>query len=66
MNYIGLQWERERLKTVYPFFVEDIDKSIHKNNGNYNILIEGDNFYSLTLLKSFYKNKMNVIYRPSI
>jgi len=62
MNYIGLQWERERLKTVYPFFVEDIDKSIYKNNGNYNILIEGDNFYSLTLLKSFYKNKIDVIY----
>ena len=59
---IGLQWEREEMKNLYPFFVEDYNKSIYKNNGDFNIIMEGDNLYSLTLLKSFYKNRVDVIY----
>ena len=65
----GLIWEREKVpeeivlnchKNI-PILVEDESKKI-ENNGSDNILIEGDNFHSLSVLNYTHKDKVDVIY----
>ena len=65
----GLIWDKEKEPEK---IVTDCDKKIPvlkeikareiKNNGQENILIEGDNFHSLTILNYTHKEKVDIIY----
>jgi len=66
----GLVWDRERepenivLKCQYnlPILKELKSKHIKTDNSDDNILIEGDNYYALSVLNYTHKNKIDVIY----
>lgn len=66
----GLLWEEHeeaaelQLKTHIPVFTEIEDREIvgDPESGHCNFLLEGDNLYSLGLLKKTHKGKIDVIY----
>lgn len=66
----GLVWDREKepeqivveCDKQIPVLKEIVDKSISGNNGKYNILIEGDNFHSLSVLNYTHKEAIDIIY----
>ena len=65
----GLVWDKEKepekivvdCDKYIPILNENKNKSIN-NKKNYNILIEGDNFHSLSVLNYTHKNAVDVIY----
>jgi adenine specific DNA methylase Mod len=65
----GLVWEEKQedvvknFTTKYPILIQDEKRklSLNKDKGN-NILIEGDNYHSLSVLSYTHKNKIDVIY----
>lgn len=64
----GLVWEEqpedqlEQLTSSFPLVVPDKKRKITNGAGNTNLLIEGDNLYSLTLLNFSHKEKVDLIY----
>ena len=64
----GLNFEKhteeinEMFKTHIPIIEEIKEKRIEKNNGIYNLLIEGDNLHSLNVLKETYSKSVDVLY----
>ena len=67
----GLVWENKiekfdkDSKDALPFLEEREDKYpdiITNKNENFNILIEGDNYHSLSVLSYTHKNKIDIIY----
>lgn len=65
----GLIWDREKepekivvdCDKYIPILYED-QKRIIKGNGNINLLIEGDNFHSLSVLNYTHRESIDVIY----
>lgn len=65
----GLVWDREhtqeevvlKCKNEMPILIDN-DSLAVSNGGNCNLLIEGDNFHSLTCLNTIYQNKIKIIY----
>lgn len=65
----GLVWDKEntredvvlKCEQNIPILINEIEKNIVKGHHN-NILIEGDNFHSLSCLSYILKNKIDVIY----
>lgn len=65
----GLVWDREHTKEEVviqceeniPILVNDKNKTI-RNGGQNNILIEGDNYHSLTILNYILKGAIDIIY----
>ena len=65
----GLVWDKEKepekivvdCDKYIPILNEEKNKSIN-NSKDYNILIEGDNFHSLSVLNYTHKNNVDVIY----
>lgn len=67
----GLVWEDEKTREHFdfdpsaslPIFVEDKKKVVNdKSNENSNYLIEGDNYFALSLLRYTHSNKIDFIY----
>lgn len=65
----GLVWEKtseeinDNLKKEIPVLKENENREIVSNNSsNYNFLIEGDNLYSLNILKKTHLGRINIIY----
>ena len=66
----GLVWDKERepeqvvldCEKNLPILNEIKNKEIKTNNDNYNLLIEGDNYHTLTCLNYTHKEKIDVIY----
>jgi adenine-specific DNA-methyltransferase len=66
----GLFWDKEKIvenvvadcENNLPVLKRIKDKEIQTNNGEDNILIEGDNYHSLNVLNYTHRNKIDVIY----
>jgi adenine-specific DNA-methyltransferase len=64
----GLVWEdektREHLNSTQelPIFKERPEFTINSDSDDMNLLIEGDNYYALSLLRYTHLNKINLIY----
>src|SRR3954468_3799544 len=66
----GLVWDRERepeqvvldCENNLPILKRIKEKQVKTNDGNDNILIEGDNYHSLTCLNYTHKGKIDLIY----
>ena len=64
----GLVWEdkpeqvAEQCKQKFPTLSEIKSKEIHNNEDSSNILIEGDNYHSLSVLNYTHKGKIDAIY----
>ena len=67
----GIVWEEEKTKehlefnpiTSLPLISESIKMNIHTNDSNLNhCLIEGDNYYALSILRYTHENKIDLIY----
>lgn len=64
----GIVWEpkdedvAEKCKQMLPVISYDEKKSILNNNGETNILIQGDNYESLSVLNYTHKKKIDIIY----
>ena len=66
----GLVWDSEKepeqvvldCENNLPILERIKEKEIKTDNSDYNILIEGDNFHSLSVLNYTHKEKIDVIY----
>lgn len=70
LNKYGLVWDKEDTKedvvlhceNNIPLLVQEEDKKIICNEGENNILIEGDNYHALTALNFVAKETIDIIY----
>lgn len=70
LNKYGLVWDKEDTKedvvlhceNNIPLLVQEEDKKIICNEGENNILIEGDNYHALTVLNFVAKETIDIIY----